>query len=538
MPVARIVTPLVDKQSQALTKLTERLRLAGFDVDIAAPDTLAGEADLVLEIGEMPTEEALDTAFDLARRDDADLYLAPGLFTSAGKATASAATTERAAPERADDDVVASVMELCGSEPHALESEREFADASALAGNDEIEPPAVRASSDEEELKPAGPSVIGQTVQQLGAAIQEGSSGIRDTLAGVYGRVAGTLSELQQRRAETMQAMREQRERREAEREQQRREHELELQRQAEERQRLTADRERQAAERERELREQQTREAALRAEIERIEREAMAREAARRAQEAEAAEQERRRQAALEAERVRIAREQEAKRAAAVAAERARQEQERQRVVASAVELTPSSQSNWRVGGTPSRVSPVPAMPTAEPLPRPRLVPPPHRRPTTRERQWQRAAFVASIATLAAMIGFAIAANRNPVSPLPQALKQNEVQQQVPFGPARIDVSSAKVPRAPAHSLSPVLSSPLPSRNGELGGTPVASLSARKPVSQKPSAAREVSKRPARRASTSADNDEVIVRHLRPQPTDSAKQSTVSGVRHYSDQN
>ncbi len=529
MPVARIVTPLVNKKSQALKKLSERLQAAGYEVDVVGPDTPAREADLMVEVGELPTDVALETALDLGRRDDADVLVAPGLFTEANHR---ANSEQRLTVERPEDDVVASVMELCASESRPVEEERELSDASVLAGSDEGEPAMAAASSHEEQQQSS------DAEQSHGAAIQEGSSGIRDALAGVYGRVAETLSELQQRRSETMQAMREERERREVEREQQRREREIELQRQAEEKQRLVEERELQAAERARELREQRAREAAVRAEQERVEREAIAREAARRAQEAQAAEQERHRLAAIEAERVRAAREQEEQRAAAMAAELARRDQARQRAAASAAEITTVSRASKPVRQTPSRTSPVPAMPPREPLPRPRLVPRPHRRPTTRERQWQHAAFVASIATLAAMMGIAIATHRNPVSPLPQALKQSEVQQQVPFGPARINLSSTKVPRVSTQSLSPGLESLPARRTGELGGTSVGSLSARSSSSPKPSAARANSKRAASRSRVSSEDDEVIVRHLRTQPTQRATQTSASGIRHYSDQN
>ena len=527
MSVARIVTPSVNQDSQALKKLTERLQAAGYEVDIVLPNVPVPQADLVVEIGELPTQEALETAFELARGDDADLFLAPGLFDS--EAITSAASKKRVAPEREEDDVVASVAELCEGESRPVEDERELADTSALAGSDELKPPVAAVSGDENEG--AGlRATMGNTVQHLGATIQPGSVGMRQALAGVYGRVAGALSGLQQRRTEAMQAMREERERREVEHEQQRREREAELQRQAEEKLRLMAERERQAAERARELREQQAREAALRAEIERAEREALAREAARRAQEAQAAEQERRRHAALEAERVRIAREQEARRAAAMAAERTHQDQEQQRGAAAAVERTKTSAASRPASQSALRKSPAPVMPQREPPPKPRIVPRPHRRPTTRERQWQRAAFVASVTTLAAMVGFAIAANRHPLSPIPQALKLNEAQQQVPFGPARIDVTSAKMSHVPAPALS------LPSRNGELGGTPVGTLSRPSASpSQKPSAARGLSKRPTRRTRVDDDEDEVMVRHLRPRSTQ--KQNTASGVRHYSDQ-
>jgi hypothetical protein len=97
----------------------------------------------------------------------------------------------------------------------------------------------------------------------------------------------------------------------------------------------------------------------------------------------------------------------------------------------------------------------------------KPRLMRPSRRMPSARERHWQRAALIASIATLAAMLGYAIAANMHPASPLPASLMQNGAQQQVPFGPARMDVSSAGRSAALPRTGKPALSATEGARQG-----------------------------------------------------------------------
>ncbi|MGZ4823630.1 MAG: hypothetical protein ACXVZT_03365 [Terriglobales bacterium] len=516
MPVARIVTPNIDQSSQALNKLIERLQAAGYEVEIASPEETGPEPDLLVEIGEVPAHDVLEMAVGMVRDDGADLLVAPGVLTAPPDSAAShVPETHGATPaatglpsigpafKQAKESVVAATPTSFSGDARANEDRRL---------PDESEAPSIS----ERESKEGG--VIGHTVGQLGAALADGSAGVRDALSGVYKRVTESWSEFQQRRAETVQALRQERDQRALEREQERRRHEVELQRQAEEKQRLLAQRERVAQERERVLREQMAQDSAQRAEQERAVREALAREAARRAEEAHAAEPERLRLAALEAERLRVIREREAQRAAALAAERAARPRD--------VETLP-----------PSRVSPVPALVThaivadAMPVSPPRLVPT-GRRSSQRERQWQRAAFVASIATLAAMIGFAIAANRHPNSPLPASLMQNEAQQQVPFGPARMDVSTVGK-AAGAGAAVPAL--PRPSLTKQAAQAP-------SQVWQKPSAGKSASRRnrrhvPPSERDTSAD-DEVVVRHLQATPQAAQRAQKSSGVRRYSDEN
>ncbi len=153
----------------------------------------------------------------------------------------------------------------------------------------------------------------------------------------------------------------------------------------------------------------------------------------------------------------------------------------------------------------------PAPAF-VASPPPRPRMAP--RRIATRRERQWQHAAFIASIATLAAMLGYAIAANVAPSAPLPQSLMQNPVQQQVPFGPAKINMMPAAKPAAQASSSPAVKTAPKPE--------------------QKKAAAK---RRPARRiADDEIAEDEVVVRHA---PTSKAQRAqSTARIRRYSDEN
>ncbi len=78
MPVARIVSRHV-APSPALHELSERLRAAGYQVEVVTPDAAASDADLVIELSELPAREAVDTALRLAREGGSDLFIAPGV---------------------------------------------------------------------------------------------------------------------------------------------------------------------------------------------------------------------------------------------------------------------------------------------------------------------------------------------------------------------------------------------------------------------------------------------------------------------------
>ncbi len=472
MPVARIVTN-VALESPAIEELLQRLRAAGYEVVIAPT---SGEADLVVEVDEFSTADALEVAAHLAAEDNADVYIAPGVF---------------------------------GAGEPAL---REVAEAPPQSGQERSiptsDPPGVHIA-----VEHGG--VVASTLEELGAALADGRAGVRDTVSSLQERIFAAWSEWRKRRDEAGLQRRLERERREIGREERRRRHEIELQRRAEEKEQLLAERERLAAEQARVLREQLAREVAARAERERIEcevmaraaaeraerermeRETMAREAARRAEIARIEEEERR-EAALAAERLRVVREPESEPVTAPETQEWVARRQRGPVDVDSVAEQPLSTAD------PERV---PSMPS----PRPRRVRPRRRIPTSRERQWQRAALVASIATLAAMLGFAIATTMAPSAPLPTSLMENKAQQQVPFGPARMDVSSTKTAKPAAVPL--------------------------RTAPAKPTAAKPVPHR-ARRVSRERDivaEDEVIVRHA---PTSKAQRAQSTGVRRFSDEN
>jgi hypothetical protein len=337
---------------------------------------------------------------------------------------------------------------------------------------------------------------IGSTLEDLGSARSEGRMGIGDAVSGLRARAVSGWARWQQQRAEAAQALRLARERREMEREERRRQHEAELQRRAEEHQQLLAERERLAAEQERVLREQMARDAALRAERERAEREATAREAARRAEIARAEEQERRRLAGIEAGRE---------------------------------PATPPAEVPARPRPAENYV-PEPAYADAAPEFRRAPVRPPRRIPSRREQQWQRAALLASVATLAAMIGFALAGSVHRSSPIPASLIQNEAQQQVPFGPAKMDISSAG---------KAAVSAPASAQSGAAKGRQIALKPVpRATTSKKPSPAKPVPQRRAQRVSRESNlvaNDEVIVHHV---PARTQRAQSTPGVRRITDEN
>ncbi len=349
--------------------------------------------------------------------------------------------------------------------------------------------------------------VVHSAIGEVGRALHDSRAGIRDSISGWQERAWQSWTQFQRRSAAAARERRLDRERRALEREQRRQEHELELQRRAEEKQRIAAEQERAAAERERAFREQAAREAAMQAEMEQRNREEMAREAARRAEIARA--EERERIAAIAAERLRLAREQEALQLAAMARQPESpkaEEIQRAEMVTSPSEAAVSVPAHEQQSASPAA------------RPRTRLAYRPRRMTSRRERQWQRAAFVAAVATLAAMLGFALAARFTPSAPIPQSVQQNRAEQQVPFGPARMDVTRAA---SAAHSAPQAIATK---------------------TSQTPSAAR-----PAARRRPSADQgdiaeDEVIVHHL---PNSRAQRAQAKpaapptdGVRRFSDEN
>ncbi len=480
MPVARIVTTIAS-HSPVIQQLAEQLRAAGYDVAVGQ----SGErADLLIEIGELNIGEALATATRLAQQYDADVYISPGSFGEA---------------------------EIAASQP--------IAEPAPVAPERQREQGIGRAPNFDVEMERDG--VLSSTLEQLGAAVAEGRSGIRETISAMTSRASAAWEEFTRQRSETSFKRQVERERRAMEREELRRRHEAELQRRAEENERLLAERERLLAEQARVMREQMAQEAAARAERERLEREAMAREAA------------------AWAERDRLDREAEA----AWHAEISREEEEQRRLAMLAAEHVPSPRNEVSQPAAALEAPPTPvdrerpslADADAAPIlvaagaagaavrgPRAVVIRSRRRVPSPRERQWQHAAFIASIATLAAMLGFAVAANVNPGSPLPQSLMQNKVQQQVPFGPAKLEASSA-AKTAAIRSSAPAASAPVRPQ-----ATATRAL-------QKPSAQAKPHRRRGSAANDDIAEDEVVVRHA---PTSHAQRAQSTGIRRYSDEN
>src|SRR5512146_3543107 len=153
MPVARIVTRNVAETSPSLQALTERLRSAGYEIELAQPGTGAAGADLLIELDQLPAREALDGAVQLARASDADLFVAPGLFANV-----------EAGPSREIRTAPAS------SHPGAERSEPDGLAVDRTAAGDTR-------------------SVFAETLGDLGAAVSDSRAGIRDSVSGMRDRV-------------------------------------------------------------------------------------------------------------------------------------------------------------------------------------------------------------------------------------------------------------------------------------------------------------------------------------------------------------
>ncbi len=338
-------------------------------------------------------------------------------------------------------------------------------------------PPAIPAKPEIPAEEPAGSEpvrgldsgVVAQTVHEFGSALQDGREGIRESLSDYRGRIGGAFMELRQRRELVAEARRVERERRELEKEERRRQQEL-LQRQ-----RLEA-------------------EARERAERERIRREEeVERERQRREREAE-------RQAALDAERARLAAETERLRA-----ERERIARERE-IAAAAMAQPPAARP------APQSTPAAELSLTSRVPPRPRPYSYAARRPAGRQKRLQRATLAASIVALVLMLGLAAALNLRQESPVPNSVVQNPAQQEVPFGPARINPKPLPHP-----AVTPRVQKPSPVQQPRHSAAP------------------------HRRASRESDlvaDDEVVIHQYRPAPRHQTAQSRASdGVKRISDQ-
>ena len=150
-----------------------------------------------------------------------------------------------------------------------------------------------------------------------------------------------------------------------------------------------------------------------------------------------------------------------------------------------------------------------------------------PMKRPVSRDRRFQKAALTASIVALVAMVGFAVALNIHPSSPIPHSMVQNPVQEKSPFGSASITPATT----TPGPAVKPVAAKPtavLPQHDT----APVAKPTAQ---SKKPTPSRPAHH--TRRNNYVAD-DEVIVRHYgQTQPKHPPAAQPRAGVPRYTDQ-
>ena len=225
-----------------------------------------------------------------------------------------------------------------------------------------------------------------------------------------------------------------------------------------------------------------------------------------RRVEEARLAAERERLRVQRQAEEERLRREQEEMQRA-MAAEQARLEAEKARVPEPVIVAK----------STPATVERVTALPPRRPAARAHR--PITRRTSGRDRRFQRAAMIASVVALVAMLGFAAALNIRPTSPLPNGMVQNPVQEQRPFGAAHITPATTTTPAA---SPKPVAHSALPQRDA----APVS------PKASKPS--------PQRTRRAARDNyvaeDEVVVHHYGAAQKHPPVAQTQAGVRKFSD--
>ncbi len=334
------------------------------------------------------------------------------------------------------------------------------------------------------------------TTLEIEDAQPDSGAGIRETLGDYGARIGGFWEQLKQRRELAGERKRLEREQRAVEREEQRRVlHQKRIEAEA----RMAAERERLRAQR--------------RAEEQRLRRE----------------QEEMRR--AIEQERTRVADEQ--KRLAleevlsrAAECQRVAMQQERARA-AERERLVPAPVSPPPIVAPSPVVRPTIAAPVRRaPIPR-RLA---ARRPAGRDRRLQRAAFIASVAALLVMLGFAAALNIHPSSPMPHSMVQNPVQEKSPFGAASITPATTTPGPAAKPAVKPV-------------AHPAPPAEAARPATQpaKPSPGRT---RRAQRDNYVAE-DEVIVHHYgqtatqqtAAQPKHPPSTQTRAGIPKYTDQ-
>lgn len=381
----------------------------------------------------------------------------------------------------ANADVIVAPGVVAGS---AEQWERALSPAAPVPQPADHEQPRAQASA-----TPAD-GVLPETTNEVEAS--DARQPVRDALADSPSRFVGAWQAFRQKRELAAERKRLEREQREIEREEQRRVlHQKRLEaeaRMAVERDRLRAQRQ---AEQDRLRREQEEMRRAIEEERARIaaERERLAEQERARAAEGECL--------AIERERERVA------------------ERERlaQAPVAAPSPLTPRPPLVRPTVAAPVRRPPAPRRPVA-------------RRPAGRDRRFQQAAFLASIAALLAMLGFAVALNIHPSSPMPHSMVQNPVQEKSPFGAASI---------TPATSMAGVAAKPV--------AKPVAQAAAPQNEVSKPTATKlKPSPSRARRRAPADDHvadDEVIVHHYgqTPPPKHPPSTQTRASIPRYTDQ-
>lgn len=139
-------------------------------------------------------------------------------------------------------------------------------------------------------------------------------------------------------------------------------------------------------------------------------------------------------------------------------------------------------------------------------------------------DHDWKKAFAVAAGVVILVMLGMLAYGKRRPASPLStsEIMRQNAIEQQSPFGPARLKPQVSPEPPAVTKPSAP------PSAASTAGGQ---TSSAQKP-------------RPGRRVRTAAeeegeewvDDEEVVVRHYPPRRQPDRKLASKDGVKRYSD--
>lgn len=459
MPVARIISdPSADTSALRL-----RLEREGYSVEFAASRDAGAGADLLIEVESVDAARALDYAATLASASDAVVVVASGVVAAPIEEQRFAPAVA-AEPVRAEDELPAA------NEPVATN----HADA------DPHEP-----TIDLRTGAGAVLGLLGNTASDFKSAISESGDGVRESLSEVKTRVGSVLDDLKRKRELAAEARRLERERAELEKEERRREQEL-LQ--------------------------QQRMQAEMRA---REERERLRRE------------HEAQRHAAMEAERARLA------------AEADRIRQERERIAAERAAAIPAPPI---VSATPppQRIQPAEVAPgvwRGAPILQPRAQAPrslrtsaaqrsPRRsavpRMSPRDQKMQRAAFIASVVTLVAMLGFAAFINLHPSSPISHSMVQNPVEEKTPFGPAQIN-----------QAQNVAKPSPPPPQHAAAARTTL-------PQAEAPALSQHPATKPVRRHHRSADDvtaeDEVVVHHYGAPAKRPPSTQQRAGVRRYSD--